>query len=111
MTQHALHPLTVASKTVLALRRTQTMADALELGEPQTHIGVKAMIKEVEEDNDGQISFREVSSPTVEAPVTCTYIRMQVHVVRSLYPYCIGNMKCHCSLFVLSVHHIKFVIL
>ena len=46
------------------------MADALELGEPQTHIGLKAMIKEVDEDNDGQISFREVSSPTVEAPVT-----------------------------------------
>ena len=44
-----------------------------KLGEPQTHIGLKAMIKEVDEDNDGQISFREVSSPTVEAPVTCTY--------------------------------------
>lgn len=32
-----------------------------KLGEPQTHIGLKAMIKEVDEDNDGQISFREVS--------------------------------------------------
>ena len=49
-----------------------------KLGEPQTHIGLKAMIKEVDEDNDGQISFREVSSPTVEAPVTCTYVRIYV---------------------------------
>lgn len=33
-----------------------------KLGEPQTHLGLKNMIKEVDEDNDGQISFREVSS-------------------------------------------------
>ena len=33
-----------------------------KLGEPQTHLGLKAMIKEVDEDNDGQISFREVRS-------------------------------------------------
>ena len=32
-----------------------------KLGEPQTHLALKAMIKEVDEDNDGQISFREVS--------------------------------------------------
>ena len=31
-----------------------------KLGEPQTHLALKAMIKEVDEDNDGQISFREV---------------------------------------------------
>lgn len=31
-----------------------------KLGEPQTHLGLKAMIQEVDEDNDGQISFREV---------------------------------------------------
>jgi hypothetical protein len=30
-----------------------------KLGEPQTHLGLKAMIKEVDEDNDGEISFRE----------------------------------------------------
>ena len=30
-----------------------------KLGEPQTHLGLKSMIKEVDEDNDGQISFRE----------------------------------------------------
>ena len=33
-----------------------------KLGEPQTHLGLKAMIKEVDEDNDGQISFREVNA-------------------------------------------------
>lgn len=26
---------------------------------PQTHLGLKAMIAEVDEDNDGKISFRE----------------------------------------------------
>lgn len=31
------------------------------LGAPQTHLGLKAMIQEVDEDGDGQISFREVS--------------------------------------------------
>ena len=31
------------------------------IGEPQTHLGLMAMIKEVVEDNDGQISFREVT--------------------------------------------------
>ena len=31
-----------------------------KLGEPQTHLALKAMIKEVDEDHDGQISFREV---------------------------------------------------
>jgi len=29
------------------------------LGAPQTHLGLKAMIKEVDEDDDGMISFRE----------------------------------------------------
>ena len=31
-----------------------------KLGEPQNDLGLKAMIKEVDEDNDEQISFREV---------------------------------------------------
>ena len=31
-----------------------------KLGEPQTHLALKAMIKEVDEDCDNQISFREV---------------------------------------------------
>ncbi|XP_076273458.1 EF-hand domain-containing protein D2 homolog [Rhynchophorus ferrugineus] len=29
------------------------------LGAPQTHLGLKAMIKEVDEDNDGRLSFHE----------------------------------------------------
>lgn len=32
-----------------------------KLGAPQTHLGLKTMIKEVDEDFDGMISFREVS--------------------------------------------------
>jgi Ca2+-binding EF-hand superfamily protein len=31
-----------------------------KLGVPQTHLCLKAMIKEVDEDFDGKISFREV---------------------------------------------------
>ncbi|KAL1123127.1 hypothetical protein AAG570_002215 [Ranatra chinensis] len=30
-----------------------------KLGAPQTHLGLKAMIKEVDEDGDNKISFRE----------------------------------------------------
>lgn len=32
-----------------------------KLGAPQTHLGLKNMIKEVDEDFDGKLSFREVS--------------------------------------------------
>lgn len=32
-----------------------------KLEAPQTHLGLKGMIKEVDEDNDGKISYREVS--------------------------------------------------
>lgn len=32
-----------------------------KLDVPQTHLGLKEMIKEVDEDFDGKISFREVS--------------------------------------------------
>lgn len=31
-----------------------------KLGAPQTHLGLKNMIKEVDEDFDGKLSFREV---------------------------------------------------
>ena len=31
------------------------------LGAPQTHMGLKAMIKEVDEDLDSKINFREVN--------------------------------------------------
>ncbi|KFO30101.1 EF-hand domain-containing protein D1 [Fukomys damarensis] len=30
-----------------------------KLGAPQTHLGLKSMIKEVDEDSDGKLSFRE----------------------------------------------------
>lgn len=33
-----------------------------KLGAPQTHIGLKNMIAEIDEDNDGKVSFREVKS-------------------------------------------------
>ena len=42
-----------------------------KLGEPQTHLNLKVMIKEVDEDNDGQISIREVRTENdVESTTT-----------------------------------------
>ena len=38
----------------------KTMMEKLKA--PQTHLGLKAMIKEVDEDDDGAISFREFLS-------------------------------------------------
>lgn len=32
-----------------------------KLGAPQTHLALKEMIREVDEDRDGKINFREVS--------------------------------------------------
>ena len=32
-----------------------------KLGAPQTHMGLKNMITEIDEDNDGKVSFREVN--------------------------------------------------
>lgn len=37
-----------------------------KLGIPQTHLGLKEMIKQVDEDRDGKISFREVKIPNFE---------------------------------------------
>lgn len=39
-----------------------------KLGAPQTHLGLKNMIKEVDEDFDGKLSFREVR----DRPRHCT---------------------------------------
>lgn len=41
----------------LSLEELKVMME--KLGAPQTHLGLKAMIKEVDEDDDGHISFRE----------------------------------------------------
>lgn len=42
-----------------------------KLGAPQTHLGLKNMIKEVDEDFDSKLSFREVS-PTPRGRSTLT---------------------------------------
>ena len=41
----------------LSLEELKIMME--KLGSPQTHLGLKAMIQEVDEDHDGHISFRE----------------------------------------------------
>ena len=41
----------------ISLTELKTMMEKLQA--PQTHLGLKAMIKEVDEDDDGAISFRE----------------------------------------------------
>lgn len=38
-----------------------------KLGAPQTHLGLKSMIKEVDEDFDGRLSFREVPADVCPA--------------------------------------------
>lgn len=48
-----------------------------KLGAPQTHLGVKNMIKEVDEDFDGKLSFREVRHQEVVSG-SCTQHRMKV---------------------------------
>lgn len=42
----------------LDLNEVKRMMEKLKA--PQTHLGLKAMIKQVDEDCDGKISFREV---------------------------------------------------
>lgn len=37
-----------------------------KLGAPQTHLGLKSMINEVDEDFDSKLSFREVSSSSAD---------------------------------------------
>ena len=39
-----------------------------KLGEPQTHLALKEMIKAIDEDKDGEISFREVCVSIPENP-------------------------------------------
>lgn len=60
------------------------------LGAPQTHLGLKAMISEVDEDNDGRISFREVSQ------LSYTHI----HVTLLSVWHLISSIRC---LFLLEV--------
>lgn len=43
-----------------------------KLGAPQTHMGLKNMIKEVDEDLDGKLNFREVNKHTA--------LNMQFHL-------------------------------
>ena len=42
----------------LDLMEMKLMMEKLQA--PQTHVGLKNMIAEIDEDNDGQVSFREV---------------------------------------------------
>merc|ERR1712062_334777 len=47
----------VSGSGTISLQELKIMME--KLGAPQTHLGLKAMIKEVDEDDDGAISFRE----------------------------------------------------
>ena len=49
---------------VINLEELKVMVE--KLGCAQTHLSLKAMIKEVDEDQDGAISFREVRIKVVE---------------------------------------------
>merc|ERR1712018_3286 len=47
----------VSGSGTISLQELKIMME--KLGAPQTHLGLKAMIKEVDEDDDSAISFRE----------------------------------------------------
>ena len=47
----------VSRSGTISLEELKVMME--KLGAPQTHLGLKAMINEVDEDDDGAISFRE----------------------------------------------------
>jgi hypothetical protein len=65
-----INKIVLLTETVLCCRFDEGHDGYLDLGElkrmmeklgaPQTHLGLKAMIKEVDEDGDNKISFREV---------------------------------------------------
>lgn len=44
-----------------------------KLAAPQTHLGLKNMIKEVDEDFDAKLSFREVSVTSLGSGVSCYF--------------------------------------
>lgn len=48
----------VAKDNYIDLKELKLMME--KLGAPQTHLGLKNMIKEVDEDLDNKLSFREV---------------------------------------------------
>lgn len=45
-----------------------------KLGEPQTHLALKEMIRTIDEDKDDQISFREVRTVNEYISAIHTYI-------------------------------------
>jgi hypothetical protein len=67
---NSINEIVSLTETVLCCRFDEGRDGYLDLGElkrmmeklgaPQTHLGLKAMIKEVDEDGDNKISFREV---------------------------------------------------
>lgn len=52
-----VHRYDVGKDGYLDLTELKIMME--KLGAPQTHVGLKGMIAEIDEDNDGKISFSE----------------------------------------------------
>lgn len=65
-----------------------------KLGEPQTHLALKEMIKTVDEDNDGQISFREVRQSFEDE-------------VSTFLVYCVIHNSLFCTIWVSENEHMK----
>lgn len=63
-----------------------------KLGAPQTHLNLKAMIKEVDEDEDNKISFREVSFQRVFQKLkTIGVIKRKFGIVITSYQLVFGG--------------------
>ena len=69
-----------------------------KLGEPQTHLALKAMIKEVDEDCDNQISFREVCACVCVCAHACGRV-----CVRACLWACVCVCVCVCARMLVGV--------
>ena len=79
MVRHEAHPGTLKPLCVhrydasrdgfIDLMELKLMMEKLEA--PQTHLGLKSMINEVDEDFDSKLSFREVSSSSADCSPAC----------------------------------------
>lgn len=63
MYMHVLHRYDTGRDKFIDFNELKVMME--KLGAPQTHLALKAMIKEVDEDCDSKISFREVLTPDI----------------------------------------------
>ena len=63
-----------------------------KLGEPQTHLALKEMIKTIDEDKDDQISFREVSEFIIDTGRVVLHMFVCIVSVLECVIYCLPSL-------------------